>query len=764
MSHNKIGFFVHYGEYNIIMENTIAHSTDTGIIMDIPFHENYLIHNYLISNKKQAKDYNPVSVNYWCDRYLGGNYWDDYKGKDNGKFYRIVGDGIGDEGVPHWRLDWLPYIEPGGWLKPGNPILFDPGEISTDGNYVLFWNSTARTDKYILEESTAANFSEPVVVFSGKNYTKQFHEKPNGTYYYRLKTVYKDKESPWSKIVDIIVDHPPSMPLDLTVIEATGHEIYLKWEPNPEDDIVGYNIYVNDTFRNGSGPFHLLETVPPDTTAYAATGLGSERTYYFKICAYDYVPNFSNFSNTVQIATKDVTSPAAPVINTAMAVSGTEIYVSWEPNTDKDLEGYALYLTDPYSGGSYNLYKKLNATVTSINITGLSEKTTYYFKLLAFDEVPNNSPFSDAGSVSTPDETPPVPPSGLVVSVSTSSYNVLEWAENPEPDVIGYKIYRSFYKSDYYRLLNYELLTEPFFVDINLDENTRYYYRVRAVDDVGWESYLSEFALGTTEMGPHPPFIKNPVKEIEMLEDSHDNHTINLMDWFADPNEEDILKFRFDGQKYLSVEIDELSGQVTLIPQPNWCGWEILTFYATDGIFKEISDSVTIHVVEVNDPPEGLVIRHPRDNRIITNEDWLNFEARCTDPELVYGDELTFKWTSSVSSKIGIGEEIKREKLEPGEHVITLYVIDRDGLTESATINITVLDIEAIRNAETQDDESKLSLLAIGIIVTVIAVIIVSTIFVYTWQRNKRRNKRIMKEIVVKKVMRKPRKKPHGIL
>lgn len=101
------------------------------------------------------------------------------------------------------------------------------------------------------------------------------------------------------------------------------------------------------------------------------------------------------------------------------------------------------------------------------------------------------------------------------VYTSDGAYEIhLSWNENPESNVIGYIVYRSFAGSHFYQRLNhldgidndfdgevdetdnYELVAATWYedenVDFNLDHDRTYYYRVTAVVGGYFESYWSE--------------------------------------------------------------------------------------------------------------------------------------------------------------------------------------------------------------------------------------------------------------------------------
>ena len=118
----------------------------------------------------------------------------------------IRGDGIGDTKVPHLELDYYPFTKPFGWLKPGIPILKDPGEVDSDGNYSILWNITARTIGYILQEDNNSNFASPTELYNGSKISFNISGRQNDTYYYRVKAYNEKYQSTWSNIVNITVD------------------------------------------------------------------------------------------------------------------------------------------------------------------------------------------------------------------------------------------------------------------------------------------------------------------------------------------------------------------------------------------------------------------------------------------------------------------------------------------------------------------------------------------------------------------------------
>lgn len=87
-------------------------------------------------------------------------------------------------------------------------------------------------------------------------------------------------------------DHTaPSAPRGIYSITA-DEAVYLYWEENDEEDLLGYRIY-RKTDPN-SNTYYYLATV--DTAAYVDYGVKNGKTYYYGMTAFDYDGNESNLS------------------------------------------------------------------------------------------------------------------------------------------------------------------------------------------------------------------------------------------------------------------------------------------------------------------------------------------------------------------------------------------------------------------------------------------------------------------------------------
>ena len=101
--------------------------------------------------------------------------------------------------------------------------------------------------------------------------------------------------------------------------------------------------------------------------------------------------------------------------------------------------------------------------LTTYTVTGLAQETTYHFKLMAFDQVPNDSVFSASASVTTLDETPPAPPTSVTVLLPEHDSLTVSWMPNTESDVVGYYVYRSKSTVHDFELITTELVLKNYY-------------------------------------------------------------------------------------------------------------------------------------------------------------------------------------------------------------------------------------------------------------------------------------------------------------
>jgi chitodextrinase len=291
---------------------------------------------------------------------------------------------------------------------------------------------------------------------------------------------------------------PPTVPRGIVAIVASNQtQVNLTWVPSIDNSgtVASYSVY-----RNGI----LVGTAL--SNSFSDIGLQANQTYIYTLSAKDSGGNVSALSAPVTAVT-DVYPPSIPCANLAapcssqgapfaVAVSVSEIDISWAASTDIDLSnggagsgiaGYKVYRSD--------LGNPIGITTASSTIfadKGLVPKTTYNYRVSAFDRAGNESTQSAVIAISTPrDTTSPSVPTGLIATLAAPYQINLNWVPSNDNDrVAGYKIYRNG--------TLYLYTTATSFSDPGLNPATTYSYTVSAYDRSGNESAQSSSVSATT--------------------------------------------------------------------------------------------------------------------------------------------------------------------------------------------------------------------------------------------------------------------------
>ena len=155
--------------------------------------------------------------------------------------------------------------------------------------------------------------------------------------------------------------------------------------------------------------------------------------------------------------------------------NGNSLALSWSANLEPDLSGYNIYI-----GTSTGVYDSAYSTSDTVSIlTGLTEGTTYYIGVSAYDYNGNESIIVERNA------TPfllPLSPSGFIATPKWLQVE-LSWNANNEFDLMGYNIYRSEIEGELGNKQNASVYTDTVYVDNNAANGVYYYYTIKAVDN-----------------------------------------------------------------------------------------------------------------------------------------------------------------------------------------------------------------------------------------------------------------------------------------
>ncbi|HXZ73943.1 MAG TPA: fibronectin type III domain-containing protein [Streptosporangiaceae bacterium] len=234
----------------------------------------------------------------------------------------------------------------------------------------------------------------------------------NGTtYYFKVTALNKVDEGPGAE-ASAVPATVPGPPAGLTAVPGNG-QVTLSWDPPASDGgspVTGYHLYVRTTAGfNGGAP---LATVPG--TAVTVTGLTNGITYYFRVTAVNQVGEVPG----AEVRDVPVTVPGPPAGLTAVPGDG-QVTLSWAaPASDggSPVSGYIIYRGTSPGGETGTPVNGSPVTATSYTVTGLTNGTTYYFKVVAVNAA-GLSPLSNEASATLP----PIVPSSAPASTGPAS-------------------------------------------------------------------------------------------------------------------------------------------------------------------------------------------------------------------------------------------------------------------------------------------------------------------------------------------------------
>ncbi|MEJ0086684.1 MAG: fibronectin type III domain-containing protein [Pseudomonadota bacterium] len=299
----------------------------------------------------------------------------------------------------------------------------------------------------------------------------------------------------------------PTVPTGLSATAASSTQINLNW--NAATDNVGVVAYHIERCQ-GAGCTNFAEMSSTSITSWSDTGLLDATAYRYQIRARDAVPNYSAYSAVAAASTPDGTAPSAPTGFSAPTVSGTQINLSWVASTDN--VGVTGYSVERCAGVSCTNFLEVGTPATaSYSSTGLTNGTTYRFRMRARDAVPNWSTYSSIVEVATTDTQAPSQPGSLAATVASSTQINLTWTTSTDNvGVIAYSVERC-QGAGCTSFVEVGTPVSASFNSTGLIPGTTYRFQVRARDAVPLYSSYSAVVSAVTATDSQAPTVPTGV-------------------------------------------------------------------------------------------------------------------------------------------------------------------------------------------------------------------------------------------------------------
>jgi len=332
----------------------------------------------------------------------------------------------------------------------------------------LSWTASAGATSYNIKRSTTSGGPYTTITTGATGTTYNYiGGLTNGTaYYYVVSAVNAAGESVNSNEASVT----PAVPAPTWGIfgaTAGDRRVQLLWNYSLR---LGTSYNVKRSTTNG-GPYTTIATVNNGFESYDDNSVNNGTTYYYVVSA---VNGGDESVNSTQVSA----TPAALTAPVATATAGNG-YVALSWTASAAATTYAVYratsnsgpFTSPIEGG---------LTTTSCNDTTVSNGTTYYYQVSAWNAIRQHAD-SIVVSATPSGSIAPAAPTGLTATAGNASV-ALSW--NPSIGAASYNVKRSTTSGGPYTTI-VTGVTNTSYANTSLTNGTAYYYVVSAVNTVG---------------------------------------------------------------------------------------------------------------------------------------------------------------------------------------------------------------------------------------------------------------------------------------
>ncbi len=323
----------------------------------------------------------------------------------------------------------------------------------------------------------------------------------------------------------------PGIPQQFTAVGRPTY-VVLSWLSRSETDVVRYALYRQDPgsesarfIASVNQPEAVAAGTPFESAAsarllsYRDLGRQSAARYTYFVTAIDQSGNEGQRATVVVTAEIDLTAPTPPTLRSLYpAGTGTAVdpfltdagavTLIWSASPEADVNTYEIHrgTTADFVANSGSKVASLAASVLRFTQTGLTNATTYFYRIVAVDDELNQSVASAAVAYQPRADITP-PPSPQNVQTSGSDNQVLvTWDLPTDPNIIAIQIfYRTTSRTEDFQLLVTLAPNQSRYLHSNLVQNLVYFYDVRFVSRTGALSTSQQAVAGVPVHDTFPP-------------------------------------------------------------------------------------------------------------------------------------------------------------------------------------------------------------------------------------------------------------------
>ena len=272
-----------------------------------------------------------------------------------------------------------------------------------------------------------------------------------GTYFYRVRAVNGvTAESADSETARAVTRFVPPEVAKVVAVSARPREIPVSWEKSADTAVIGYEVWRATAQEDDWVQIARLNgREGRDVTAYLDRGGEKDGTklgqlkdgteYQYKVIAFNTGNVRSSASAVVTAKTKVI--PVPPVGLTASSGLARAIHLSWQPNPEKDVNGYCVEVSKK-PDESFRKLTVVHVAGAGVELTAdesdLDPDVTRYYRVKALDKEGLESEW--CASVQGKSKPLPDKPTDMKVQKENNVF-LISWQPPPQPDVSQYKVW-----------------------------------------------------------------------------------------------------------------------------------------------------------------------------------------------------------------------------------------------------------------------------------------------------------------------------------
>jgi titin len=363
--------------------------------------------------------------------------------------------------------------------------------------HLLWWDRSDNEAAFVIERSGDGN-SWYVLTdswFPNTGYFTDENVSEGQTFSYRIRAVNAGGYSGYSNVIRVSAKKrvAPPAPYDLQAKTLSPYRIDLNWS-NPifgmYDVPVATNIYRSAV--SATDGFLKIGEVTPEQFTYSDTTGKPKTKYWYRVgSANNFGENFSNVASATTLG-----PPSMPTDLQVMSTKdslGNDILVAHWTDASDDEDYFVLDRATDVNFTQNLLTANLKKNYTAATSIPFDEGMTYYFRIRAVN-MHGSSPYTDWTSVTSFYTAIPNKPYALKATAAAKSVT-LKWGDDSNKEE-GFEVERSTDGTNFGKVTTTAANTTTY-VDGTVASNTKYWYRVRAVNPKGASAYTDTVSVMT---------------------------------------------------------------------------------------------------------------------------------------------------------------------------------------------------------------------------------------------------------------------------